>query len=297
MEQIEQLFNEFEKKLLEILLYGSFIVDESTKKYKEYLEKFSELDFSENNILRDNNIVGKRLVYFDILNNHEKFLSDSKIEKNADELLDSAEYHKNKQLQWLFVEAYELYEKYIDNLYSLMGYKDNNFWNLEDFGKVSIDDIKNFTEQNFKSQVLKKENKPYSIIKIFEKRFNLRQYDNIKIPFHNYFFLMALLSEFRNTIVHDNGFLDKKKSLNKLVKQCGINGNTNIKNYETTILFYLGSKEYENMICLTKILKANELVKNLLYTDRDRFQEIIGILVSYIKLISDLSIKHIENKK
>ncbi|RZV19053.1 hypothetical protein [Aliarcobacter butzleri] len=80
MQQIEELFNEFEKKLLEISLYASFITEESIKKYKEYLEKFSEFDFSKNNIL-DNNIVGKRLVYFDILNKHEKILSDSKIEK------------------------------------------------------------------------------------------------------------------------------------------------------------------------------------------------------------------------
>lgn len=267
MQQIEELFNEFEKKLLEISLYASFITEESIKKYKEYLEKFSEFDFSKNNIL-DNNIVGKRLVYFDILNKHEKILSDSKIEKNADELLENAEYHKNKQLQWLFVEAYELFEKYLDNLYTLIG----NLANSDDFKKV-----------------FENKDKIYKIIEIFNKRFNLKQYDNIDIPFHNYSFLINLLSKFRNAIVHHNGFIDKKMLSAEVMKNCGLNGSVKIKKHEAVIFSFLGSEEYENMICLTKILKANELIKNLLYTDRDRFQDIIGILISYIKLITDLS--------
>lgn len=265
MEQIEELFNEFEEKLLEISLYAFFITEESIKKYKEYLEKFSEVDFSKNTIL-DNNIVRKRLVYFDILNKHEEILSDSKIVKNANELLGSAEFHKNKQLQWLFVEAYELFEKYFDDLYNLIG----NLANSDDFKKV-----------------LKNENKLYSIIEIFNKKFNLKQYDNINIPSHHYSFLINLLSKFRNAIVHHNGFIDKKVLSSEVMKNCGINGSDKRKKYEAIIFSFLDSKEYENMICLTKIVKANELIKNLLY--RDRFQEIIGILISYIKLITDLS--------
>ncbi|WP_060826078.1 hypothetical protein [Sulfurospirillum cavolei] len=290
MEQVEQLFNSFENKLLEISLYGSFIVDESTNKYKEYLMKFSKID-----TLKDEKIVGTRLVYWDILSNHKKILSDAKIEKNVNELLESAEYHNNKQLQWLFVEAYELYEKHIDDLYSLIGYLDNNFWDLQDFGKVSIDDIKIFTHEDFANKVLKKENRPYSIIEVFEKKLNLKKYDDIKEPFRNYSFLVALLSELRNAIVHDNGFLDRKRLSKKLLKKYGINGNSNKEIYENMISNFFGSQEYEKMICLTKIPKANEVVKDLFYTDRDRFKEIIGILISYIKLISDLLIKRMKS--
>lgn len=290
MEQVEQLFNSFENKLLEISLYGSFIVDESTNQYKEYLMKFSKID-----TLKDEKIVKTRLVYLDILSNHKKILSDSKIEKNVNELLKSAEYHKNKQLQWLFVEAYELYKKHIDDLYCLIGSLDNNFWDLQDFGKVSINDIKNFTQEDFANKVLKKENRPYSIIEVFEKKLNLKKHDDIKEPFRNYSFLVALLSELRNAIVHENGFFDRNRLSKKLLKKHGINGNSNKEIYEDMISSFFGSQEYESMICLTKVLKANEVVKDLFYTDKDRFKEIIGVLISYIKLISDLLIKRMKS--
>ena len=49
----------------------------------------------------------------------------------------------------VLVEAYEIYEKFIENLYSLMGYLNNDFWNLSDFGEIQFNDISNKTEIGF----------------------------------------------------------------------------------------------------------------------------------------------------
>lgn len=303
MNEIEELLNLFEEKLLEISILGSFIVDESTKQYIGYLKKLDQQFTTEKNIVYlDNNkgITGKRLVYFDILNEHEKTSGNIYKTKNIDELYDDAIYYMNRQLQWLFVETYELYEKYIDDLYSLIGYLDNNFWDLEDFGKISISEIKNLTQEKFKNLIVNKKDKPYSIIKIFEKKLNLKKYYNINDPFCNYDFLMRLLSEFRNTIVHDKGFLNKEK-ISKIIKSCGINEESLNKKHEDFIFNFLGTQKYENMICLTKVKdehsEAGKLLNKLGFMGYDRFKIILEILFSYIKFISDLSLENLNSIK
>jgi len=185
-----------------------------------------------------------------------------------------------------------LYEKYISNLYSLVGYLDNNFWIAEDFREIQINDINKLKKTDFDDLTENKKDKPYSIIKIFEQRLKLKSYYDSKTPIHNYDFLMNLLSMFRNAIVHDSGFINKKELLNKLIKKSGINGVDNIDIYNQVILNYLGREEYENMICLTKVKK--ELIKGYaLYSQNNRFESLISILLSYSKFINTLLVKTI----
>ena len=207
MNQLESLFNTLEEKLLEISLYGSFLVEDSTKQYKEHLTKTKN----------DEYYIKKRLAYFDILNN-EINMSNSLIKRNAEQLHNDINDHINKQLQWLFIEAYELYEKYISNLYSLVGCLDNNFWIAEDFREIQINDINKLKKPDFDDLTEKKKDKPYSIIKIFEQRLKLKSYYDSKTPIHNYDFLMNLLSMFRNGIVHDSGFINKRELLREPLK-------------------------------------------------------------------------------
>lgn len=64
---------------------------------------------------------------------------------------------------------------------------------------------------------MKKDNKPYSIIKILEKRLNLSSYNDVKIPRKNYTFLLKLISELRNNIVHHSGLVEKDIMTNNLL--------------------------------------------------------------------------------
>jgi hypothetical protein len=52
-----------------------------------------------------------------------------------------AHLNKNKQYQWLLVDAYEFFLIFIKRTFACAGYVDPNFWNASDFGNISISDI------------------------------------------------------------------------------------------------------------------------------------------------------------
>ena len=171
---IKKIFEEFEQNVHELAFYAD-IVQESYKKYLSEIEEakkhHSDMDFYSS----------KRPVYFDILNKHEKIISDLRVDKSLEQTSNDIFFHYNEQMQWFLVEAYEMYEKFIEKLYAVIGYLDNNFWNVSDFGEIQLDDISNKNKEWFFEQTKKKKEKPYSIIKVFEKRFNLKQYFDKKI--------------------------------------------------------------------------------------------------------------------
>ena len=282
-QKVQNLFEEFIRDVHE-LAFDVDIVQESYTKYLTEIEKHiknhSSTDFYSS----------KNPVYFDILNKHEKIINDLQIDKTLEQTSDDIFFHYNKQMQWFLVEAYEIYEKFIDNLYSLMGYLDNDFWNLSDFGEIQFNDISNKNEDWFFVQIKKKKDKPYSIVKIFEKRFDLKQYYDKEIPNLNYDFLMQLISEFRHAIVHDKGFLDKTFLKDKLFKKHGINGKALMKEYEDFIDLFYGKDEYKNLIYLTKV-KGKSLFPY------DRRLMLTQHILSYANLLTQMSIKYLEKNK
>lgn len=177
-----------------------------------------------------------------------------------------------------------------------MGYLDNNFWNTSDFGETQLNDILNKNEKWFFEQTKKKKDKPYSIIKIFEKRFSIKEYFDKRIPDLNYDFLMQLISEFRHAIVHDKGFLDETVLRDKLFKQKGINGKESIKKYKEFINIFYGKDGCENIINLTTI-RDNLYVNQVLPINYDRRLILTQNILSYAYLLTQLSIKHLDSKQ
>lgn len=284
---IKSIFEEFEQDIHELAFYAD-IVQESYKKYlseiEEHKKNHSDVDFYSS----------KRPVYFDILNKNEKIISDLRVEKTLEQTSNDIFFHFNKQMQWFLVEAYEMYEKFIDKLYVVMGCLDNNFWSASDFGEIQLHDIANKDENWFFEQTKKKKEKPYSIIKVFEKRFDLKQYFDKKTPDLNYDFLMQLISEFRHAIVHDKGFLDKTVLRDKLLKNRGLNGKELVQKYEKYINIFYGKDEYENLICLTTI-RDHLYVKDtpVFPMDYNRRLILTQHILSYAHLFTQLSIKHL----
>lgn len=285
--RIKTIFEEFEQDVLELSFYAD-IVQESYNKYlseiEEHIKNHSNMDFHSS----------KRPVYFDILNKHEKIIGDLIIRKTPNQTHDDIFFHYNKQMQWFLVEAYEMYEKFIEKLYAVMGYLDNNFWDASDFGEIQLCDIANKDEKWFFEQISNKKEKPYSILKTFEKRFNLTKYSNKKTPDINYQFLMQLISEFRHAIVHERGFLDRTVLKDKLIKQQGINGDV-IKEYENYINFYYGKDEYKSLICLTTIVDTNKIPG--LPVNHDRRWRLTQYILSYANLLTQMAIQYLEKNK
>lgn len=285
---LKTIFEEFEQNVHELSFYSD-IVHESYKKYlaeiEEHTKKHSDIDLYSS----------KRPAYFDILNKHEKIISDLRVDKSLEQISKDIFFHYNKQMQWFLVEAYEMYEKFIEQLYAIMGYLDNNFWNVSDFGEVQLSDILNKSEEWFFEQIKKKKEKPYSIIKVFEKRLNIKQYFDKKSPSTNYDFLMQFISEFRHAIVHDKGFLDKTVLKDKLFKVQGIIGQELIKKYEDFIDFYYDENEYGNLICLNTVI--DDVTIRGLLTNYNRRLILTQHVLSYAYLLTQLSIQYLEKNK
>lgn len=285
---VKTIFEEFEKNVHELAFYAD-IVQKSYEKYlaeiEEHEKKHSDIDFYSS----------ARPVYFDILNKHEKIISDLRVDKSLEQTSKDIFFHYNKQMQWFLVEAYEMYEKFIEQLYAIMGYLDNNFWNVSDFGEVQLSDILNKSEEWFIEQIKKKKEKPYSIIKVFEKRLNIKQSFDEKIPSTNYDFLMQFISEFRHAIVHDKGFLDKTVLKDKLFKKQVINEKKSIKKYEDFIDFYYDENEYGNLICLSTVI--DDVTIRGLPINYNRRLILTQHVLSYAYLLTQLSIQYLEKNK
>jgi len=287
--RVKTIFEEFEQNVHEL----NFYVDIVQKSYENYLTEIEEHKKNHSNI---NFHSSRRPVYYDILKKHEKIISNLKVDKSLEQTSDDILFHYNKQMQWFLVEAYEMYEKFIEKLYSVMGYLDNNFWNTSDFGETQLNDILNKNEKWFFEQTKKKKDKPYSIIKIFEKRFSIKEYFDKRIPDLNYDFLMQLISEFRHAIVHDKGFLDETVLRDKLFKQKGINGKESIKKYKEFINIFYGKDGCENIINLTTI-RDNLYVNRVLPINYDIRLILTQNILSYAYLLTQLSIKHLDSKQ
>lgn len=286
--RIKSIFEKFEQDVHELAFYAD-IVKESYDKYLTQIEEHKKnhptIDFHSS----------KRPVYFDILNKHEKIISDLRVDKTLDQTYDDVFFHFNRQMHFLLVEAYELYEDFIDKLYVSIGYLDNDFWNVSDFGEIQLAQIANKDENWFFEQIKKKKEKPYSILKVFEKRFDLKQYFDKQNPSTNYNFLMQLISEFRHGVVHDRGFLNKTDLKEKLFKKHVINQQELVKEYENFINIFYGKDEYENLICLTTIVDTNKI--SGLPVNYNRRLILTQHILSYANLLSQMSIQYLEKNK
>ncbi len=281
---IKKIFEKFEQDIHELSFYGDIV----KKSYDKYL---SEIEQNKKNHPSVDFYSAKKPVYFDIQNN-KKIISNLSITKRLDQIEDDILFHLNKQMQWFLVEAYELYEDFIQELYSTMGYLDNDFWDALDFGKVQLNFINNKDETWFSEQIKHKKGKPYSIIEVFTKRFDLTKYSDIKTPTINYQFLMKLVADFRHAIVHNRGFLDKKIYTAKVFKAVGIKGDDLIKKYEQYMDVYYGSNRYKNLICLTTINDTSTVPG--LPLSHDRRLILTQHILSYAYLLTQLSIEYLE---
>lgn len=295
--EIEKLFKEFSQKIHEINVYKKNTFN-SKNNYLQKLYEQKSINDSDDFFSLTN------FLYTDIIKQNSPSLGFN--EQSIEELMQSIEYHHNKQYQWFLVESYELYEKFLEDLYVILGFYDNSFWSSQDFGNISINEISTKNKEWFKERVKYKKEKPYSIIKLLRKKLpNMKEYEEGRDIFINgiqayreekykvnYKFYMAFISELRHCIVHDRGYIENKdKFLEKILKDIGLNNKKD--EYLEHINPFFGIGKYENLICLNELMiEQNESCSR----KQDRLYILLQDIVSYSKLISDLSVKYIQIK-
>lgn len=204
---------------------------------------------------------------------------------------------RNKQYQWLLVEAYEVFESYLKKLYANIGYFDNDFWEQKDFGRISISEIKNCDLNWFIQQMKENKKTPDSILRQIHKKIPVlniilahKKKNNPKEI--DYRFMVNLISKLRHIIVHNNGITDKSEFIKNRLKEIGRNsyGGKNQK-YIDIVSWYFGIEQLSNTVCLTE---ARHPTGKLMYYDR--LNDLVEVIASYAMFIHNITKKHLESK-
>lgn len=162
---LDEIFESYSNKMTQLSLYQRAvkgIAEKELKKIIEYeksLKKYPELKGGSMHSMTFRSAeYGERIFY----GYKEISLKDKHI---------SILLHKNKQYQWLLSEAYEEFEDCIERLYAYAGFTNLDYWALEDFGSISLCEIKNKNFNWFVLQAAKKNGAPASILKNLENHF------------------------------------------------------------------------------------------------------------------------------
>jgi len=209
-------------------------------------------------------------------------------------------HHKNKQYQWLLVEAYEIFEDYLQSIYACAGYIDSSLWAMSDFGSISIDEIDSKDYEFYLGKANNKKGVPRSIICQFRKKFpdiqSFEESNKLNVDLN---LAISIIEYLRHIIVHKRGWVDDKQKFIKLVlEKCGLYNNGKYKeNHEKLISHFFGDSEYQNMVIL---LEYNLYPDLPIKITANRFEQLVSFIMAYSTLIaeslSDHLRKHITNE-
>lgn len=283
---IEKAFNHFSDSILLIYTQKTYI----DKLYNKEANNLSEVQqaMSSHSLWYDNMLKAGERTYL----KHNQFeLDDIKIE-----LFKSY----NRQVQWHLVSVYESFQKYMDEIYAILGYVDNASWIAKHFGDITIREIESKDLNWFRKKVntsgrrnISTENQIKQIRKYINVFHNCEIIDvgnNLK----NLYFNFILISQLRHLIVHNDGLISEKENFQQRIfdkiKDLDKNFKKNRMKYTNNIELFFGMKKYSNNIFLTNIARTKD------NDYHDRFKFLTDDLLSYAKLICDILILSLKDK-
>jgi hypothetical protein len=290
---IENIYGHFTNKSGQIMTYH-YVARNVFNKQVEELEKYTS------NLEK----IGKKLLY----HSFQKFYFQDyqtgdlnqygEKETSIDEFGKLLVLNKNKQYQWLFVEAYEEFEIFIEKTYAYLGFKNHDVWPLSDYGNISLTEICNKSFDWYYDRTKKKKDKPHSMLdRMREKIAKLSEYESSNSFNNNLKYIIILFEQMRHVIVHKSGIVnDKKIFIEEVLKKSGLYNDGKYKEeyFKFCKSFFRGKGDYENHIFFLEIEKyPNE--NDSPYCDV--FQLLMNYLLSYAKMIHDILINLDENKK
>lgn len=160
---------------------------------------------------------------------------------------------KNKQYQWLLVEAYEAFEKFLVHVYALVGATCQDCWPMKDYGNVTIAESADNKFSWYLEQSKKKKDLPHSILIALRKKFSalseaeINNYLNVHLGF-----AIALTAKLRHQIVHARGWTRSKEDfIADTAKVVGVYNNGNIPEQHSAFAkMFFGADQYEGMVAL-----------------------------------------------
>lgn len=197
-------------------------------------------------------------------------------------------FRKNRQYQWLLVEAYEEFEDYLHKVYAYCGLTDANFWPLYDYGHIKLSERGSLDFNWYLEQSNKKKGATRSILVSFRNSFpELQKVEaNNKLEV-NLAFVIILVEKLRHVIVHNGGESTSRDSFVELVaREAGVfnNGNISLENKQLVEQFF-GVSEYINLVALLEIqLQPKWPIEYYVC----RFGVLVNFLMSYGHLLFEM---------
>jgi hypothetical protein len=278
---LNEIWSDFAERMAAIELYQRAAKD-ITQKEQIYLKEYSD-HLRENTKLKNSSISLHNMLFINARTGEKKpynFKELSLEERKLQVLL-----HKNKQYKWLLAEAYEVFENYLENIYAYCGSINDSFWPLEDYGNVTLSELKNKNYTFYVERAKKKKGIPKSILERFKMQFPKLKDDESKNKLQvNLYFVIMFIAQLRHVIVHEGGTVsDKEAFIKKTTKNCDLFNDGNISpDHVNFINQFFGKNEYENLITLLEIKINDEKLYDInIYP----FDILIDYLMSYAYLI------------
>ncbi|CAK2554421.1 conserved hypothetical protein [Vibrio crassostreae] len=288
---LDQIFQSYSSKMTQLCLYQRAMQD-ITKKELEKLAEYENLIKKKPELKEHSS--SNHLMAFRMASNGEHYFYGHKKISPKDKYI-SIFLHKNKQYQWLLSEAYEEFEDCIESLYAYAGFTNNNFWPLNDYGNITLSEIKNKDFNWFEEQAINKKGAPTSIINKFRSSFfeieKLEEKNELGVNLRLAITLVELL---RHVIVHRGGtVLDKSKFRERVLKKSGLYNNGKVSEEHSQLIdSFFGSGDYDKMIVLLEVPTNPDIP---LDTHINVLDLLIGYLMAYIHIIYE-SLKSSHNK-
>jgi hypothetical protein len=209
---------------------------------------------------------------------------------NTKELMTHVVLKKNREYQFLIMDAYEKFEDAIEALYAYLGKNDINFWTLQEYGNIKFNEISALEFSFYLSQSEKNKSGPIGIAKSLIDKFNVNATAN-ELDLKS---AIILVEKIRHIVVHKGGKVESKEAFIALLsKNCGIANNG--KAYKTLcnrVDYYFGKGEYENTINLTE---ERIVVGGPLTAEACRFEQLLNSMLLCVHILLEETKKHISN--
>lgn len=199
---------------------------------------------------------------------------------------------KNREYQFLIMDAYEQFEDAIEEIYAYLGMNDINFWPLQEFGDIKCNEI-TFKDFNyFKERAAKRKGGAISIAKKLITYFSC----NENIYGIDLETGIIFIEKMRHVIVHNRGKVTSIKDfIEKIVKETGKPINKIPKATSEFIKWYISSEKYDQII----VLDEHKVKKDSFPfpMERSRFDDLINILLVCIYILREKASDYIAKLK
>ena len=191
--------------------------------------------------------------------------------------------HKNKQYQWLLVEAYELFEDFIVSTYELIRNSNPEF-------RLNKDSNKELLHKDLKRKV------PLILSRFREKISGLKTIEQENKIQKNLRFYLNIIEKFRHIIVHKNGKTSNVALVTDqiLKTSCLLSDKAREPDARTIINDYFSAEDHEGLIVLVEkpVFNYGGFSMHI-----NRHDDLLNIMLSHALVLSQCLINHFHANK